>query len=175
MRARSLRGRGSCAARTSSSTTVVNFLRGAHRAQVVSPCRLCSMSKPVSPSQAAETLGGASIAPARDGTGEVAAKDDYQNPTEVSNRLSQSAELVVDGVQRPSAQHADLVYDQDLFLLPVHPGLPVDTENCRARRCKTVWATCPPHSRDCVFIESTSGLDSDSIDVRRRYVGHCHQ
>jgi hypothetical protein len=106
---------------------------------------------------------------------EVAAKDDYRNPTEVSSRLSQSAELFVDGVQRPSAQHADFVYDQDLFLLPVHLGLPVDAESCRARRCEAVWVTGAAYSRDCVFRESASGMDSDSIDVRGRCAGRRRQ
>jgi len=57
---------------------------------------------------------------------EIAAKEDDRNAAKVFRTPAMLAELFVRSIQRPHAEHADLVDDQQVFLLPVHPDLPIN-------------------------------------------------
>ncbi|KND86296.1 hypothetical protein TOPH_09073 [Tolypocladium ophioglossoides CBS 100239] len=57
---------------------------------------------------------------------EVSAEEDDEDPSKVSLRSAEPAELLADGVQRPRSEHAHLIDDEHVLFLPVHPGLAVD-------------------------------------------------
>lgn len=92
---------------------------------------------------------------------EIPAKEDNRDPAEIPSRLSESAELLVHGMQRPRTEHTHLVHDQQVVLLPVHLRLPVDSETSRAGQREPVHICVSNAPWYRIFGEPTGGVDSD--------------
>jgi hypothetical protein len=68
---------------------------------------------------------------------EISAEQDNRDAAEVFRTPAKLAKLFVRRIQCPRAKHADLVDDQQVFLLPVHPDLAVYVQTRGARALET--------------------------------------